>query len=109
MLILWMSALLSGFVDNIPYTAAMLPVVEKMSEDLASSSSPNVLWWALAIGADMGGNLTIVAASANVLVANLAARSGHPISFGQFFRYGSVTTLGTMLISSGYIGLRYLL
>ena len=109
MLILWMSALLSGFVDNIPYTAAMLPVVEEMIEDLDGSNSPNLLWWSLAIGADMGGNLTIVAASANVLVANLAARAGHPISFGQFFRYGAVTTLGTMLIGSGYIWLRYLL
>jgi Na+/H+ antiporter NhaD/arsenite permease-like protein len=68
-----------------------------------------VLWWALAIGADMGGNLTVIAASANVLVANLAARAGHRISFGEFFRYGSVTTLGTMLIATGYLWLRYLI
>ena len=107
--ILWMSALLSGFVDNIPYTAAMLPVVETMNENLAASAPPNVLWWALAIGADMGGNLTIVAASANVLMASLAARSGYPISFAQFFRYGSLTTVGTMLIATAYLSLRYLI
>ena len=109
MLILWMSALLSGFVDNIPYTATMLPIVEELSKSIEGSSSPNLFWWSLAIGADMGGNLTVIAASANVLVANLSARSGHPISFFEFFRYGSLTTLGTMLIGSAYLWLRYLM
>ena len=107
MTILWMSALLSGFVDNIPYTATMLPIVEELSRGVEVSGAPNIFWWSLAIGADMGGNLTIVAASANVLMVNLAARSGHKISFGEFFRYGSVTTLGTMLIGSAYLWLRY--
>ena len=109
MTILWMSAISSGFIDNIPYTATMLPIVERMTSDLEGDAPPNVLWWSLAIGADMGGNLTIVAASANVLVANLAARSGHTITFGQFLRYGSVTTLGTMLIGTAYLYLRYLI
>ena len=109
MTILWMSAVLSGFVDNVPYTATMLPIVERMTNDLEAGTPPNLLWWSLTIGADMGGNLTIVAASANVLVANLAARSGHTIGFGQFLRYGSVTTLGTMLIGSAYLYLRYLI
>ena len=109
MMILWMSAVLSGFIDNIPYTATMLPIVEEMSGRMEAGTSPNLLWWALAIGADMGGNLTVIAASANVLVANLAARAGHRISFWEFFRYGSVTTLGTMLIGTGYLWLRYLI
>ena len=108
MLVLWMSAILSGFIDNIPYTAAMLPIVETMSAQLDASAAPNLLWWSLAIGADMGGNLTIVAASANVLVANLATRNGLKISFLEFFRYGLVTTMITMLIASAYIWLRYL-
>ncbi|MEE8337563.1 MAG: ArsB/NhaD family transporter [Dehalococcoidia bacterium] len=108
MLILWMSAIISGFVDNIPYTATMLPIVETMSAQLDASAAPNLLWWSLAIGADMGGNLTIVAASANVLVANLAIRNGLKISFFEFFRYGIVTTMITMLIASAYIWLRYL-
>lgn len=108
MLVLWMSAILSGFIDNIPYTATMLPIVETMSAQLDASAAPNLLWWSLAIGADMGGNLTIVAASANVLVANLATRNGLKISFLEFFRYGLVTTMITMLIASAYIWLRYL-
>ena len=108
MLILWMSALLSGIVDNIPYTATMLPIVGELNAGVGEGGSQHLLWWALAIGADMGGNLTIIAASANVLVVNLAARAGQPISFGEFFRYGAVTTLGTMVIASGYVWLRYL-
>ena len=108
MLILWMSAILSGIIDNIPYTATMLPIVDEMTKGLDESREPSVLWWALAIGADMGGNLTVIAASANVLVANLAARAGTKISFWEFFRYDSVTTLGTMIIATVYIWLRYL-
>jgi Na+/H+ antiporter NhaD/arsenite permease-like protein len=111
MLIMWMSAILSGlsgFVDNIPYTATVLPIVDEMRHGLDGPTSPDVLWWSLAIGADMGGNLTVVAASANVLVANLAARNGHRITFMEFFRYGAITTAGTMTTSSGYIWLRYL-
>ncbi|HJM88805.1 MAG TPA: ArsB/NhaD family transporter [Dehalococcoidia bacterium] len=107
MLILWMSAVLSGFVDNIPYTATMLTVVDEMNAGQPDPTS-NLLWWSLAIGADMGGNLTIVAASANVLVANLAARNGHKITFMEFFRYGAVTTVGTILISTAYLWARYL-
>ncbi|HJM75333.1 MAG TPA: ArsB/NhaD family transporter [Dehalococcoidia bacterium] len=107
MLILWMSAILSGFVDNIPYTATMLPIVETMSGELDASAAPNLLWWSLAIGADMGGNLTIVAASANVLVANIAARNGLKITFFEFFRYGVLATAMTMAIASAYIWLRY--
>lgn len=107
MLILWMSAILSGIVDNIPYTATMLPIVEEMASAVEDGGEPSVLWWALAIGADMGGNLTVIAASANVVVASLAARSGNPISFGEFFRWGAATTLGTMLIATVYMWLRY--
>ena len=107
MLILWMSAILSGFVDNIPYTATMLTIVDEMNAGQPDPTS-NLLWWSLAIGANMGGNLTIVVASANVLVANLAARNGHKITFMEFFRYGALTTVGTMLISTAYIWLRFL-
>ena len=76
----------SAIVDNIPYTATAIPVVERWSR---AASTPEPLWWSLALGACLGGNLTIVGASANIVVANLAARDGHPITFGQFFRYGS--------------------
>jgi Na+/H+ antiporter NhaD/arsenite permease-like protein len=104
-LLLWISAVLSGVVDNIPYTATMLPVVEQLSEP---HEGTNVLWWALAAGADFGGNFTIIGASANVILASLSEREGHPISFGTFFRYAAPVTLGSILVSMGYIWLRYL-
>lgn len=107
MLILWMSGLASGIVDNIPYTAAMIPVVQEMNADLHGGG--DVLWWALALGAGLGGNLTIVGASANILAANLAGRAGRPISFWEFFRYGAPVTLASMAIASAYLWLRYLL
>ena len=71
-------------------------------------STAEPLWWALALGACLGGNLTIVGASANIVVANLAARDGHPITFGQFFRYGSVVVVMSLAISTVYLWLRYL-
>jgi Na+/H+ antiporter NhaD/arsenite permease-like protein len=104
-LVLWVSAALSGVIDNIPYTATMIPVVDQ----LAGGHESDGLWWALAIGADLGGNATIIGASANVILAAMAEREGHPISFGAFLRYGLPVTLGTMLVSTGYIWLRYLL
>jgi Na+/H+ antiporter NhaD/arsenite permease-like protein len=109
MLILWMSAVLSGVVDNIPYTATMLPVVRALGDDLGGhDTQARVLWWALAMGADLGGNLTVIGASANVLVANLAARSGHRISFWEFMRHGVPATMLTVAISSLYLWLRFL-
>jgi len=104
--ILWLSAALSGVVDNIPYTATMIPVVQEMSAPHGGSLA---LWWALAAGADMGGNLTIIGASANVILASMAEREGHPIGFWTFMRYAGPVTLGSILISTAYIWLRYLL
>ena len=104
-LLLWGSAVLSGIIDNIPYTATMIPVVAQLSE----GSDTNVLWWALAIGADFGGNATIIGASANVILASLAEREGHPVSFGTYLRYGLPVTVGSMVVATGYVWLRYLL
>jgi Na+/H+ antiporter NhaD/arsenite permease-like protein len=104
-LVLWASTILSGVIDNIPYTATMIPVVE----DLSQGHDSDVLWWALAIGADFGGNLTIIGASANVILASMAEREGHPITFGAFLRHGLPVTIGTVLISTVYIWVRYLL
>ncbi|HET9344969.1 MAG TPA: ArsB/NhaD family transporter [Candidatus Limnocylindrales bacterium] len=103
--ILWFSALASGIVDNIPYTVTAIPVVQRLIE---TGLDPNPLWWALALGACLGGNLTIIGASANVVVANLAQRDGHTITFRQFFRYGSVVVLMSLLISTVYLWVRYL-
>jgi Na+/H+ antiporter NhaD/arsenite permease-like protein len=103
--ILWASALGSAIVDNIPYTATAIPIVEEM---IGTGLDGEPLWWALALGACLGGNLTIVGASANIVVANLAARDGHPITFGQFFRYGTVVVLMSLSISTAYLWIRYL-
>jgi len=103
--ILWFSALASAIVDNIPYTATAIPVVQQLA-DTGLEAEP--MWWALALGACLGGDLTIVGASATIVVANLAARDGHPIAFMQFFRYGLGVVLASLLISTVYLWVRYL-
>jgi Na+/H+ antiporter NhaD/arsenite permease-like protein len=102
---LWFSAIASAIVDNIPYTATAIPIVQGLID---SGLGGDVLWWSLALGACLGGNLTIVGASANIVVANLAQRDGHPITFMQFFRYGLGVVLVSLLISTAYLWLRYL-
>lgn len=104
--LLWVSGIASGIVDNIPYTATMIPVVQQLG---ASGLEIEPLWWALALGACLGGNATLVGASANVVAANAAARAGHPISFGQFLRIGGLVALISLAISSAYVWVRYLL
>ena len=105
LLIMWVSAGLSGVIDNIPYTATMIPVVTQ----LAAGHETDALWWGLAIGADLGGNATIIGASANVILAAMSEREGHRISFGAFLRYGLTVTLGSMIIATAYVWVRYLL
>lgn len=102
-LILWLSALISGIIDNIPYTAAMIPTVESVGKTMPAEP----LWWSLALGADLGGNLTLVGASANVIVVALAERSGHPISFRQWLRYGIPVTLMSLVLANIYLAQRY--
>jgi Na+/H+ antiporter NhaD/arsenite permease-like protein len=103
--LLWFSALASAIVDNIPYTATAIPIVRQLAE---SGLAEEPLWWSLALGACLGGNLTIVGASANIVVANVAARAGHPIRFTQFLRYGAVVVAMSLLISTAYVWVRYL-
>jgi Na+/H+ antiporter NhaD/arsenite permease-like protein len=105
--LLWGSALLSGIVDNIPYVATMTPLVQDLVDSGGGSTQANALWWALALGADLGGNATAVGASANVVVLGIAARNGHPISFWQFTRYGMVVAVVTIAIAWPYLYLRY--
>jgi Na+/H+ antiporter NhaD/arsenite permease-like protein len=103
--LLWFSAIASAIIDNIPYTATAIPIVERLIEGGVAGEA---LWWALALGACLGGNLTIVGASANVVMANVAQRAGHPIRFFEFLRYGAVTVLASLAISTVYLWLRYL-
>ncbi|WP_416956766.1 SLC13 family permease [Streptomyces sp. Agncl-13] len=100
------SAVLSGIVDNIPYVATMAPITSDLVHDMGGASD-HVMWWALALGADLGGNATAIGASANVVVLGIAERGRQPISFWQFTKYGLVVTAATVAISLAYVWLRY--
>ncbi|GAA3453588.1 ArsB/NhaD family transporter [Dactylosporangium matsuzakiense] len=102
------SAVLSAVVDNIPYVATMTPIVADLAAAQGSHGGPHVLWWALTLGADLGGNATAVGASANVVILGLAERAGARISFWQFTKYGLVVAAVTVGISAVYLWLRYL-
>ncbi|WP_405753340.1 ArsB/NhaD family transporter [Streptomyces sp. NBC_01411] len=106
MLLLGASGVLSGVVDNIPYVATMAPITAGLVHSVGGGSD-HVMWWALTLGADLGGNATAIGASANVVVLGIAERNGTPISFWQFTRYGLVVTAATLALSAGYIWLRY--
>ena len=105
--ILIVSAVLSGVIDNIPYVATMSPVVAELASTVANPVQAQALWWSLAAGADFGGNLTAVGASANVVMLGIAARQGYPISFWEFSRKGAVVTALSMAIAVPYVWLRY--
>ncbi|MEU2864584.1 ArsB/NhaD family transporter [Streptomyces mirabilis] len=100
------SAVLSGIVDNIPYVATMAPITSDLVRDMGGASD-HVMWWALALGADLGGNATAIGASANVVVLGIAERNRQSISFWQFTKYGLVVTAATVAISLAYVWLRY--
>ncbi len=107
LLVLWLSALVSAFLDNIPFVATMIPLVQ----DLGSMGIENLnpVWWSLSLGACLGGNGTIVGASANLIVAGMAAERGVRISFMRYFKVGFPVMLLTILLSSIYVYCRYLL
>ena len=103
--IAWVSAIGSGIVDNIPFTATMIPVVNELQ---GGSNADDAYWWSLSLGACFGGNFTLIAAAANVAAAGMAARAGRPIGFLQFLRVGVPATLVSMLLATAYIAVRYL-
>jgi len=105
--LIWGSAALSGIVDNIPYVATMAPIVNDLVHAGGGSDQANALWWALALGSDLGGNATAVGASANVVILGIAARNGHKISFWHFTKYGLIVTFVTITITWVYFWLRY--
>ncbi|HML49867.1 MAG TPA: ArsB/NhaD family transporter [Propionicimonas sp.] len=107
MVLLWGSATLSAIVDNIPFVATMTPVVSELVAPGGQYAGQDGLWWALVLGADLGGNATAIGASANVVVAGIAKRNGHPISFWEFTRYGLVVAVVTLAIATPYLLLRY--
>jgi Na+/H+ antiporter NhaD/arsenite permease-like protein len=112
MLILWISGFASATVDNIPFVATMIPLIQNIGAGLnvdPTSHHLDVLWWSLALGADIGGNGTLIGASANVIVAGMAAKEGYGFTYWQFFKIGAPLTLIALIISTIYIYLRYLL
>jgi Na+/H+ antiporter NhaD/arsenite permease-like protein len=100
MILLWGAAAGSALVDNIPFTAAMIPVVDELQ---AGQEFDDANWWALALGACFGGNATLIAAAANVAAAGVAERAGRPISFGRFLAVGLPTTLVSLTIATVYL------
>ena len=111
MIILWASGILSGIIDNIPYTATMAPLISELvnpANPNAITGNTQVLWWALSLGACLGGNLTIIGAAANVIVSETAASQGHKISFMRFMKYGALVTMISLAISSVYLVIKYL-
>lgn len=109
--ILWASGILSGIIDNIPYTATMAPLISELinpANPHAITGHTHALWWALSLGACLGGNLTIIGAAANVLVSETAASKGHKISFFRFMKYGALVTTISLILSSVYLYFRFL-
>ncbi|RJQ44052.1 MAG: hypothetical protein C4534_07050 [Gaiellales bacterium] len=116
MLVMWISAFASAIVDNIPYVATMNPLIVDMAQSLWPGESgagllhhPELLpvWWSLALGACLGGNATIVGASANVIAVGMAEKSGYKITFRRFLLYGTPLMIQSMVISTAYVLLRY--
>ena len=105
LVVLWMSGVISAIVDNIPYTITMVPLVQ----ELGRTMNVEPLIWALSLGANLGGNATVVGASANVVVASMSESRGNPISFAHYLRYGVPATLVTLIVATIWIWLRYVL
>jgi len=106
-IILWGSGVLSAIVDNIPYVATMIPLIEKLKETLGPTVDITPLWWALSLGACLGGNGTIIGASANVVSAGISEKSGYKISFMTFIKYGALITIVSLIICHIYIMFLY--
>ena len=107
MVILWGSGILSGIIDNIPYTATMAPMIATIQSQMgADYAFP--LWWCLSLGACLGGNMTIIGAAANVIVTEAAAARGHKIEFMKYLGYGILVTFVSLALSSGYVYLRFI-
>jgi Na+/H+ antiporter NhaD/arsenite permease-like protein len=107
LLMVWVSGIASGVVDNIPFTVAALPVAEQLSATVSAVKGSHVLYWALILGADLGGNLTYVGGAANIVAVGLLAQAGYRISFGRFVRDGVLVTVTTLLIVTVWLLVRY--
>lgn len=107
MLIIWASAFVSSAIDNIPFVATMIPMIKSMEESMGGREAMMPVWWALSLGACFGGNGTLIGASANVIVAGMAQREGHPISFIGFLIWSIPTMLVSIGIAAVYLHIRF--
>jgi Na+/H+ antiporter NhaD/arsenite permease-like protein len=110
--ILWVSGIASATIDNIPFVATMIPLIKDMAAGMGlspDSAQIEVLWWALSLGACLGGNGTLIGASANVIVAGIASREGHGFSYMDFLKIGAPLTIIALLLSHAYLFVRYLM
>jgi Na+/H+ antiporter NhaD/arsenite permease-like protein len=105
LIVLWVSGILSAFINNIPYAAVTIPLVATLLGRMNAGPDGQILWWALALGCCLGGNGTLIGASANVAVTGLAEKEGKRISFNEFIAYGARVTAITMVLSSAYLAL----
>ncbi|MEK7313768.1 MAG: ArsB/NhaD family transporter [Deltaproteobacteria bacterium] len=106
--ILWLSGIASAFIDNIPFIATMIPLVDSMEPHMGGQVASLPVWWALSLGACLGGNGTLIGASPNVIVAGFASKSGYPIGFLKFMLFAFPLMLMSLLISHIYLYLRFL-
>ena len=107
MLIIWVSAIVSSAIDNIPFVATMIPMIKSMEESMGGREAMMPVWWALSLGACFGGNGTLIGASANVIVAGMAQREGHPISFLGFMLWSVPVMLISVAIAALYLHIRF--
>lgn len=98
------SAVVSAFLDNIPFVATMIPILASMQ---ATGMDVTPLWWAVSLGACLGGNGTLIGASANVVLSDISRKNGHTITFAQYFKVGFPMMLLTVVIAAGYLVLRF--
>ena len=100
MIILWLSAIISAFLDNIPFVATLIPLILTMQ---ANGIDVTPLWWATSLGACLGGNGSLIGASANVVLAGVSEKHGHPITFGYFIKIGFPLMILSVIISTAYL------
>jgi len=106
--VLWIAAVASAVVDNIPFVATMIPMIESMAPTFGGAENLMPIWWSLALGACLGGNGSLVGASANLIVAGFAERAGHRIRFIKFMATAFPLMLLSVVIATAYIYFRYL-
>ena len=106
--VLWVSAVASAFIDNIPFVATMIPLIKEVGAQMGGQDAVMPLWWALSLGACLGGNGTMIGASANVVVAGISERAGRPFSFIEYMKTAFPLMILSIIISTVYLYLFYL-